>query len=107
MGADPSGAPKTRSSLAPTAQFFRSRPADCRSPTAPALAAALELPGGPLAARGAAYLDAVVGEEVLRLAERVSSTKECGLVAEVYVWFIEGFDTADLSEAASFLKVLS
>ena len=38
---------------------------------------------------------------------RASATKRAAMLAEIYNWFTEGFDTADLKDAKALLNELS
>lgn len=43
-----------------------------------------------------------------RLWQKQGKTEEaCAMLSEIYNWFTEGFDTADLKEAKALLEILS
>jgi len=74
------------------------------------LGLATTLAGSALAAQGQAQQGAELMQRGMRawrgIGAQQSVTYQLGLLAPVYAWFSEGFDTADLIEARDLLKAL-
>jgi adenylate cyclase len=58
--------------------------------------------------QGAKSLELRATTSLARLLDRQGDRREaCGMLAEIYDWFTEGFDTADLKDAKALLDELS